>query len=126
MCKEEWEVYDIKDISSNEMCMLDYYGTETSYMQLPTLYFKEDGTFQFDLGTYGMETIGEDVNIVSGYYEIDGDRAILYYGPENQMIIIEHSLGYDAGYRYFDEVDTLFFCKDDLHEFYLLHPSFYE
>ena len=126
LCKEEWEVYDIKDISSNEMCMLDYYGTEASYMQLPTLYFKEDGTFQFDLGPYGMETIGEDVNTVSGFYQIDGDRAILYYGPENQMIIIEHSLGYDAGYRYFAEVDTLSFCKDDIHEFYLLHPSFYE
>lgn len=47
-------------------------------------------------------------------------------GRKNQMIIIEHSLGYDAGYSYFDDVDALSFCRDDIHEFYLLHPSFYE
>ena len=126
LCNEEWEVYDIKDISSGERCMLDYYGMGVRYMPLPTLYFKEDGTFQFDFGTYGMETIGEDVDKVSGIYQIDGDEITLYYGPENQMIIIEHSLGYDAGYSYFDDVDALSFCRDDIHEFYLLHPSFYE
>lgn len=106
--------------------MLEYYGQGVDYTSLPTLYFKEDGTFQFDLGTYGMETIGEDVNKLSGIYQIDGDEITLYYGSENQMIIIEHSLGYDAGYRYFDGVDALSFCKDDIHEFYLIHPSFYE
>lgn len=82
LCNEEWEVYDIKDISSGERCMLDYYGMGVRYMPLPTLYFKEDGTFQFDFGTYGMETIGEDVDKVSGIYQIDGDEITLYYGPE--------------------------------------------
>lgn len=94
LCEEDWQIYEAQYTSLGNRCPLyQYYGDEIIYSPIPTLHFSEDDTFQFDLESYGLQTIGIDQEEVVGTYEIKKNKIVLYDEFENQ--ILELAMGQD-------------------------------